>query len=60
MVIKKIRTSFGVVAKLQESHQTVDVCDVDGLCDAIEELVRKHRRSPPGRATHRRAASDEL
>jgi hypothetical protein len=48
MVIKKMTASFGVVAKPQESHQTVDVCDVEGLCDAIEDLVRKRRRSPSG------------
>ena len=47
MVIKKIMALFRADAKPQE---TVDVYDVEGLCDAIEEVVKK-RKQLPGRGT---------
>jgi hypothetical protein len=41
MVIKKIMALFRADAKPQE---TVDVYDVAGLCDAIEEVVKKQKQ----------------
>ncbi len=60
MVTRKIAAPFGAVAKPQESHETVDAYDVEGLCDAIEELVRRRRLSHPGHPIHNRGASDEF
>ena len=41
MVIKKIMALFRADTKPQE---TVDVYDVAGLCDAIEEVVKKQKQ----------------
>jgi hypothetical protein len=61
MVIRKVTAPFAADAKPRESHETVDVYDVEGLCGAIEELVRRRKRPPLGRVTHHRgAASGEL
>jgi hypothetical protein len=45
MVIKKIMALFRADAIPQK---TVDVYDVEGLCDAIDEVV-KRRKQLPGR-----------
>ena len=56
MVIRKAMALFRADAKPQE---TVDVYDVEGLCDAIEEVVKK-RKQLPGRGTrHKGVASEE-
>jgi hypothetical protein len=47
MVIKKVMALFRPDAKPQE---TFDVYDVEGLCDAIDEVV-KRRKQLPGRGT---------
>jgi hypothetical protein len=60
MVIKKVPAPLGAEAKPRESRGIIDVCDIEALCDAIEELVQKRKRSPRDRATdHRGSASDE-
>jgi hypothetical protein len=45
MVIKKVMALFRADAKPQE---IVDVYDVEGLCDAIEEVVKKPTKLIPG------------
>jgi hypothetical protein len=51
MVIKKVMALFRPDAKPQE---TFDVYDVEGLCDAIEEVVKK-RKQLPGREIRHQA-----
>jgi len=43
MVIKKVMALFRADAKPQE---TVDVYDVEGLCDAIDEVVKRRKQLP--------------
>ena len=57
MVIKKIMAPFRADAKPQE---TVDVYDVAGLCDAIEEVVKRRKQLPGREIRHQGVASEEL
>jgi hypothetical protein len=57
MVIKKIRKSWRCfVPKPQE---TVDVYDVEGLCDAIDEVVKRRKQLPGREIRHQGVASEE-
>jgi hypothetical protein len=57
MVIKKIMALFCAAAKPQE---TVDVCDVAGLCDAIDEVVKKRKQLPGNEIRHLKGSSHWL
>jgi hypothetical protein len=57
MVIKKVMAMFRGDAKPQK---TADVYDVEGLCDAIGEVVKRRKQLPGREIRHQGVASEEL
>jgi hypothetical protein len=51
MVIQKVMALLRAAVKPEKAG---DVYDVDGLCDAIQEVVKKQKQSKPGCRTEHR------